>query len=229
MTTTLLPGQAAAPAGPCDMTGMYLMHHAFRRDLRDLAAAVRATPPDATATWTALRHRWDRFAHLLHHHHEVEDRVLWPLLLERAAAAGDREGLAVLEAMESEHAAIDPLLAQARLLIEAPVPDREALDDVLTGAADTLGQHLSHEESDAVVLVQRYVGAEEWEALEKAEFRGRPSIGELRFQLPWMVEGLPDDAVRPLVKAAGPVFALVLALSRRSFTRHQRTAFRYAG
>ena len=229
MTTTLLPGQAAAPAGPCDLTGMYLMHHAFRRDLRDLAAAVRATPPDATGTWAALRHRWGRFAHLLHHHHEVEDRVLWPLLLERTAAAGDREGLAVLEAMESEHALIDPLLVQARLLIDAPVPDREALHDVITDAAETLGQHLAHEETDAVALVQRYVAGPEWEALEKKEFRGRPSIGELRFQLPWMVEGLPDDAVRPLVKSAGPVFALVLALSRRSFARHQRTALRYVG
>ena len=28
-----LPGQTAAPDGPVDMTIMYVMHHAFRRDL----------------------------------------------------------------------------------------------------------------------------------------------------------------------------------------------------
>ena len=37
-----LPGQAAAPEGPVDMQTMYLMHHAFRRDLDSFAAAVRA-------------------------------------------------------------------------------------------------------------------------------------------------------------------------------------------
>ena len=33
------PGQAAAPPGPCDLMPMYLMHHAFRRDLAAFAAA----------------------------------------------------------------------------------------------------------------------------------------------------------------------------------------------
>jgi hemerythrin-like domain-containing protein len=220
----LLPGQAAAPAGPCDLTGMYLMHHAFRRDLRDLAAAAVATPTDDTA-WAALRHRWERFAHLLHHHHEVEDRVLWPLLVERATDADDRAGLAVLEAMEAEHALIDPVLERAGELFADRAPDGAALHAVLADAAEVLGDHLAHEESGAVPLVQRYVTAAEWEELERREFRGRPSLGELRFQLPWMVEGLSDEVVRPLLRAAGPVFALVLALSRRSFARHQRAAF----
>lgn len=92
MTTTperdpsvlMLPGQAAAPAGPCDMSGMYLMHHAFRRDLRDLLAATEHTPAGDRPTWHELGVRWERFAHHLHQHHTVEDRVLWPLLRERA-------------------------------------------------------------------------------------------------------------------------------------------------
>ena len=33
-----LPGQTATVGGPLDMTMMYVMHHAFRRDLRALAA-----------------------------------------------------------------------------------------------------------------------------------------------------------------------------------------------
>jgi hemerythrin-like domain-containing protein len=227
MTTTLLPGQAAAPAGPCDLTGMYLMHHGFRRDLRHLRAAAEHTPTDDTATWAELRVRWERFAHLLHHHHGVEDRVLWPLLVGRATDAGDADGLAVLAAMESEHGLLDPLLERLGTLYAAARPDRAGLAAALEDAEEVLDAHLAHEEADAVALVQRYVPATEWEVLEKREFRGRPSIGELRFQLPWMVAGLADDVVRPLVKAGGPVFALVLALSRRSFDRHQRTAFRH--
>jgi hypothetical protein len=36
----MLPGQAAAPEGPVQAMPMYLMHHAFRRDLAAFAAAA---------------------------------------------------------------------------------------------------------------------------------------------------------------------------------------------
>ena len=39
-----LPGQAAAPDGPVDLTMMYLMHHGFRRDLAAFAARGPAHP-----------------------------------------------------------------------------------------------------------------------------------------------------------------------------------------
>ena len=53
-TQLLLPGQAAAPEGPVDMIMMYVMHHAFRRDLTAFAAAAAATPVDDQPTWQAL-------------------------------------------------------------------------------------------------------------------------------------------------------------------------------
>lgn len=228
----LLPGQAASPPGPCDMSGMYLMHHAFRRDLRDLAAAARHTPLDDGATWRALGERWTRFAHHLHEHHSVEDRVLWPLLLDRVDAAGDAAGRDVLAAMEAEHQQIDPLLEQCAVLVEqmASAPDagsRDQLVWVLGQTRDVLDEHLSHEERDAVLLVQRHVAGEEWEELERKEFRGRPSIGELRFQLPWMVHEVPGEVVTGLVRAAGPVFAFVLRISRRRFLEQHHAAFRH--
>ena len=49
-----LPGQTHVAEGPHDMTGMYVMHHAFRRDLAAFASSVRATPLGDTATWEAL-------------------------------------------------------------------------------------------------------------------------------------------------------------------------------
>lgn len=53
----LLPGPAAAAPGPVDLTVMYLIHHAFRRDLADLGAAVAATPVTDRAAWVALAER----------------------------------------------------------------------------------------------------------------------------------------------------------------------------
>jgi hypothetical protein len=40
----VLPGQTAAPDGPVDMRNMYVMHHAFRRDLDAFVEACRRTP-----------------------------------------------------------------------------------------------------------------------------------------------------------------------------------------
>jgi hypothetical protein len=47
----VLRGQVAAPDGPVDAAGRYVMHHAFRRDLRAFVGAVSGTPVDDRATW----------------------------------------------------------------------------------------------------------------------------------------------------------------------------------
>ena len=52
-----LPGQAAVAHGPHDLGGMYVMHHAFRRDLGRFASAVRRAPLEDTAAWRALATR----------------------------------------------------------------------------------------------------------------------------------------------------------------------------
>src|SRR3712207_2596757 len=87
-----LPGQACVAEGPLDLNGMYMAHHAFRRDLARFAVAARRTPVEAADVWRALAVRWEQFAAILHHHHTTEDDVLWPQLFDIVDAAGDREG-----------------------------------------------------------------------------------------------------------------------------------------
>ena len=109
-----LPGQSHTADGPHDLTGMYVMHHAFRRDLDRFAAAVAATPADDRETWSALHRRWTGFATALHSHHSIEDEAIWPPLVTAARTAGAAADLAVLEAMEAEHEQVDPALARCR-------------------------------------------------------------------------------------------------------------------
>src|SRR3712207_2560067 len=94
-----LPGQTHVAEGPYDQTGMYVMHHAFRRDLDRFVSAVRNTPVGEAQVWSALARRWSRFEEVLHHHHVVEDTSIWPALLAHADAAGSDEDRATLEAM----------------------------------------------------------------------------------------------------------------------------------
>src|SRR3954451_25088281 len=108
-----LPGQTHVAEGPHDQTGMYVMHHAFRRDLDRFHKAVRATPVDERDTWRALAARWERFAEVLHHHHTVEDEHIWPVMerrLEERGELAEPGDLEALHAMTAEHDLVDPAL-----------------------------------------------------------------------------------------------------------------------
>lgn len=53
----MLPGQHASPEGPVDLSTMYVMHHAFRRDLSRILAATETTSITDHRRWVALRGR----------------------------------------------------------------------------------------------------------------------------------------------------------------------------
>ena len=181
-----LPGQTHVAEGPHDQTGMYVMHHAFRRDLDRFQAAVRATPVDERDTWRALAARWERFAEVLHHHHTVEDEHIWPVmerrLEERSGDMGPAEpgGLDALHAMAAEHDLVDPALEACgrgfTAMAERPSDDqRNALDVHVTAMRTTLLDHLRHEETEALPLLQRTLTAEDFAATESAAQRAYPS------------------------------------------------------
>jgi len=226
-----LPGQTHVAEGPHDQTGMYVMHHAFRRDLARFEAAVRQTPVGEAATWVALSRRWERFATVLHHHHEVEDVAIWPVLVTHAERLGEQESLATLEAMEAEHDDIDPALDAVRSslaeMVAHPCADhRNALDVHVTATRCVLGDHLRHEETEALPLLQRVMTDEEFAASERASAAGYPTR-LVPFLVPWVADGLPDDVTRRLLGDAGPAYGMVLRLFRGGYQRRERKAFRY--
>jgi iron-sulfur cluster repair protein YtfE (RIC family) len=231
-TQITLPGQTHTAEGPHDQTGMCVMHHAFRRDLAAFESGVRRTPVHDRVTWRALQARWERFATILHHHHEVEDRSIWPVLVAHAETTGDAEAQQTLQAMEDEHADIDPALAAVRKgfasMAEHPCDDhRNALDVHVTAMRAALLDHLRHEETEALPYLQRVMTPAEFEASEKAAAAGYPAR-LMPFLLPWVADDLPDDVTRRLVGSAGAAYAVALRLSRPHFLRRESRAFRYA-
>lgn len=232
ITTTprqlLLPGQAAAPDGPVDMNIMYVMHHGFRRDLADFVVAARCTPVGDRRTWRALEKRWTLFARVLHHHHSGEDAVVWPALLERANPA-ER---VTLEAMEEEHAQIDPLLTACaegfrRLAGAADDDARAALVVRLSATRERLGEHLAHEESEAIALLQRVMTQREWEAVDET-LKDELTLRRIVELVPWALHRLPAEARDwCFSQPGGSGYRLVGALTRHGFARAQRRAFRH--
>jgi hemerythrin-like domain-containing protein len=229
-TQVRLPGQTAAHPGPVDMTMMYVMHHAFRRDLARFVVAAEATPAVARDAWRALEQAWQQFSTALHHHHSGEDAGLWPLMAERATER-ERE---VLDAMEAEHAEIDPVLEAcasgfARLAAEPDDDARHALAVRLVAARESLGRHLRHEETEAIAILQRVVSAEEWEQLEQEHFRAGMPLREVVGMVPWVMDGLPGPVVRRLVgQPGGRIYWLLWRIARPAYERRNRAAFRWA-
>ncbi|MGL5819892.1 MAG: hemerythrin domain-containing protein [Phycicoccus sp.] len=230
-----LPGQAATVPGPLDMTGMYVMHHAFRRDLGTLGAAVSVTPVVDRETWQALARRWELFADVLHHHHDGEDRGYWPLLRTRATAA-ERE---VLDAMEAEHAQIGPVLDAcaagfARMTTGGSRGNRAWAHDArrtlvghLAEARSHLDAHLAHEETAALPLLHRYLTTEEDERIEAEYFRGGLPLTMILRVVPWALHEVPDDERRRVLRAAGVAYHVVWWMTRRRFQRENSRVVRH--
>lgn len=135
-----------------DFTLMYVMHDALRRDLEHIAKATQRTDDDPRRILAAAA-GWELFKKVLHIHHTAEDEALWPPL--RDALARRPDDLAVVDAMEDEHARIDPLLDA----VDAALADRERGPEQLAGLADELAvqltAHLTHEEDVTLPLIER--------------------------------------------------------------------------
>ncbi|MGG5259882.1 hemerythrin domain-containing protein [Phycicoccus avicenniae] len=169
-----------------DLTVMHTLHDAFRRDLEVLtraAARAREGDPDAAER---LRIGWSVLADQLHHHHEVEDDQLWPLV--RASWGRSPDALDVLDAMEEEHAVVDPALAAVS----------DALADAYGDAAGPLDrlhavvrEHLAHEEAEAMPLITACVSPRDWGAFNARQARSLGLKGAAEF-FPWLLQGQDD-------------------------------------
>jgi len=121
-----------------DLTVMVAFHDAFRRDLGHLARTASRRPAelDDPARHTAVQAGWELFKTQLHIHHTAEDEDLWPRM--RTHLANHPDELALLQAMQDEHARIDPLLDA----VEGAFADRDGghqrLGDTVAALASAL-------------------------------------------------------------------------------------------
>ena len=112
-------------------------------------------------------------------------------------------------------------------MVEHPCEDhRNALHVRLTGTREALLRHLEHEETEALPMVQRVLTVDEYAAAEAAAQKGYP-LRSMPFLVPWVMHELPEQVARRVVDGAFPGFTLLHRLSRISFLRQERLAFRH--
>ncbi len=212
MTTQRLPGTDAARhgTGDADLTVMIAAHDAFRRDLVRLARAAaapdRADPPRRER----IGRGWEVFKRQLHFHHTGEDQHIWPRLGERLGHS--ESAMSVLQAMEDEHALVDPLLEAVDAAFADAAGDRlgDSVDELVT----VLHAHLAHEERDALPLIGTALTAAEWRAVGLRLGRANGLSGSAEF-FAWMLDGLPADEVAATLAELPPPLRLMYRVAWR--------------
>jgi hypothetical protein len=170
-----------------DMTMMLTIHDAFRRELARLARFTeRADDDPRRMLRTAVG--WRLFKTYLRIHHTTEDETVWIPMTRQLTGQPD---LALLAAMEAEHATIDLLL----IAIDEAVADREQGPQWLGGLIDelatSLGGHLEHEETEGLALIDSTLDQEQWAHFAAVHLK---RVGkDVGTYLPWLLEGASEE------------------------------------
>ena len=152
---------------PIDVRDMAIVHRTFRNAYEESAKLVRAAPAPSPERVTFLADHIDFGIAALHHHHEGEDELLYPKLIQRVP-----EQAPMTEQVEHEHVAIKTALAAASAACTAwrqrpSAETGEALAAALDHLNEVVQPHLDDEENKVVPLAAVTLTQREWDDMGK--------------------------------------------------------------
>jgi len=158
---------------PIEVRDMAIVHRMFRRAYDEAARLVRAAPTPSPGRVTFLADHIDLVLGGLHAHHQDEDELLYPKLIERAP-----EQAPMTEQVEHEHqviaTALDAAMAACATWRQRPSAETgEALAVALDHLNEVVQPHLDDEEQKVVPLAAVTLTQEEWDAMGR---RGMNSV-----------------------------------------------------
>lgn len=152
---------------PIDVRDMAIVHRTFRNVYEESARLVRAAPTPSPGRVTFLADHIDFAIKALHEHHEGEDELLYPKLIERVP-----EQAPMTEQVEHEHqlitTALDETSAACAAWRQRPSAETgEALAAALGHLNTVVQPHLDDEEQKIVPLAAVTLTQQEWDAMGK--------------------------------------------------------------
>jgi hemerythrin-like domain-containing protein len=146
-----------------DSRDMFVVHDMFRRQftaIPDLVSDVSGGDRSQVAV-VADHVTW--MVEFLHAHHEGEDLLVWPRLLDRVPAGIDP----LIYTMEAQHLglahALDSLGAKAvAWRASCATQERDALSGAATELLGRIAEHLDLEEREVLPLIDTYLTEKEW-------------------------------------------------------------------
>jgi hypothetical protein len=145
-----------------DTSDMIGLHQVFRDALTAAPSLVGGAEPDDAARADVVGSYYANVLDLLHSHHEGEDELLTPRLLERAPEHADtisrigNQHLGVLAAIDAAERAI------ATWRAEPSAANRDATVAALAGLDAELTPHLDEEEREILPIAAQHINVAEW-------------------------------------------------------------------
>ncbi len=208
---------------PIDVRDMAIIHKTFRRAYEEGARLVRTNPMPSAARVTFLADHTDFGLMMLHHHHEGEDLILYPLLVERAPEHASRT-----EAIDHQHqevkGKIDAAQDAATKWRTNPTADTgEALAQSFDDLISALIPHLDNEEREIVPLAAVTVTQKEWGEMAQHGIKSIPN--NMKFVAFGMILEPLDEADQKfmLSNLPPPVRLLYRLVGKRQWDKYATT------
>jgi hemerythrin-like domain-containing protein len=155
----------SGPPSP-DTSDMMAVHKVFRTSLGSAGDLLDSAGDDNRGRVELIANYYDNVLAFLDVHHQGEDLLVFPLLVERAPT--DLQGR--IDTIAGQHTDVHELLDAAKAAVAAfsATPNdntRRAAADALASLDRTLVAHLDQEEEFIVPLAADYLSMEEWGAL----------------------------------------------------------------
>ena len=185
--------------------------HDMHRAATSLLVEAAGRPSVPSAALAELR---DFLVANLHHHHESEDGLLWPMIIE--VAPGDvAESLA---ALSTEH---DQLDAALDTLGDAPIDDptdRAALTVAATAVRDLVRHHLEQEEPLLFPALTTHLSPGAWDEFSQKVIATSPPQGAHLLIGFFDEVGTPEEVQLVLDRLPEPVQPLIPEMRRQAKT-----------
>jgi len=154
-------------AQPIDVRDMALVHREYRKAYEEAARLVRASPAPSPGRVTFLADHIDLCIAQLHIHHEGEDELLYPKLIERVP-----DQAPMTQQVDHEHQTIKTALDEASAACatwrqQPSAETGETLAAALDHVHEVVQPHLDDEEQKIVPLAAVTLTQQEWDALGK--------------------------------------------------------------
>jgi hemerythrin-like domain-containing protein len=160
-----------------DSRDMIVVHDMFRREFKAIPGLVSEVREGDRAQVAIVADHVTWMVAFLHGHHEGEDMLVWPRLVERCPT----ETEPLIFTMESQHhglaQALDELAAKATDWRKTcAAPERDALASAAADLLVRIAEHLDLEERKVLSLIDTYLTEKEWKqvggsGLKKFSFR----------------------------------------------------------
>jgi hemerythrin-like domain-containing protein len=146
-----------------DSRDMIVIHQMFRREFKALPAFVSNVAAGDSAQVAIVADHVEWMVTFLHTHHEGEDMLVWPRLVERCPT----EVEPLIFTMEAQHhglaLALDSLAVRAdQWRTTSAAPERDALAGAATDLLVRIAEHLDLEERKVLSLIDTYLTEKEW-------------------------------------------------------------------